>query len=508
MPLQQVHLRINDAATGKPTPVRVRITDADGNYHAPFGRLTDFATGPNQDVGGNVMIGMKKWAYIDGACEILLPPGELHFEIAKGPEFKPINETVTLLPGKMAMRFTIERWCNVREQGWYSGDTRVHYLSPDAALLEGQAEDLAVVNLLTRETTIRDSLDTLHRSIPNVLSFSGQAFARHAGGCGVALNTLNYRVLNHPVSLDLATLGLLHCHRIVYPLVLEANDDNWTTEDWCDQCHRKNGLVVSAYTGASTDFRSWESLATLMLGKVDALEVWPVDRVNWRLRLGSIFGSYYDLFDMDMLLPLVGASCKRSNGGEIGSMRTFAFIPLNQEFSYTNWIEAVRAGRTFVSTGPLLDFTIDGKVPMHTYNMPVIADKLQIRVEAKSAVRYDRLELLWNGNVIRSVTADISSPHRAELEHDLAVQESGWLAVRCVTEEAAGLPDCCPLAHSSPVAIRLANSPSWARQDSVRALLAQFDDMIAWTRTRTHPARPRLIGLYEKARTVFAKKLS
>src|SRR3954469_18029063 len=109
MNMQQVHLRVNDAATGKPTPVRIRITDPDGKYYAPFGRLTEFATGVNQDVGGNVMIGSKKWAYIDGTCEILLPPGLLHIEVTKGPEYKPINEEMTLIAGKMSFRLTIER---------------------------------------------------------------------------------------------------------------------------------------------------------------------------------------------------------------------------------------------------------------------------------------------------------------------------------------------------------------------------------------------------------------
>jgi len=154
--MQQVHLRINDAATGQPTPVRLRITDSNGNYYAPHGRLAEFATGVNQDVGGNVQIGAKKWAYIDGACEILLPPGQLHVEISKGPEFDPIDEEITLLAGKMSLRFTIERWYDLRKEGWHSGDARVHYLSPDAALLEGQAEDVAVVNLLVKETAIAD----------------------------------------------------------------------------------------------------------------------------------------------------------------------------------------------------------------------------------------------------------------------------------------------------------------------------------------------------------------
>src|SRR5262249_43088591 len=72
----------------------------------------------------------------------------------KGFEYKPIDETITLTPGKMSLRFTVERWCDMRKEGWYSGDTRVHFLSPDAALLEGQAEDVAVVNLLAAHTTI------------------------------------------------------------------------------------------------------------------------------------------------------------------------------------------------------------------------------------------------------------------------------------------------------------------------------------------------------------------
>ena len=43
--LQTVHVRVNDAATGQPTPVRIRFEGPGGEYFAPFGRLTEFATG-------------------------------------------------------------------------------------------------------------------------------------------------------------------------------------------------------------------------------------------------------------------------------------------------------------------------------------------------------------------------------------------------------------------------------------------------------------------------------
>src|SRR5439155_20878290 len=51
MSLQTVHLRINDAATGQPTPVRLRVTDLGGTYYAPFGHSAEFPHGRGEAVG-------------------------------------------------------------------------------------------------------------------------------------------------------------------------------------------------------------------------------------------------------------------------------------------------------------------------------------------------------------------------------------------------------------------------------------------------------------------------
>ena len=88
-----VHLRINDAATGKPTPARLRVLGPDGTYYAPFGRVAEFAWGRNEDVGGNLLVGSDRHTYIDGACEIRLPAGvPLRVQATKGPEFEPLDE--------------------------------------------------------------------------------------------------------------------------------------------------------------------------------------------------------------------------------------------------------------------------------------------------------------------------------------------------------------------------------------------------------------------------------
>src|SRR5260370_5810408 len=269
--MTNVHIRVNDAATNRPTPVRLRIADANGRTYPPLGRLAEFVTGRNEDVGGHLLLNRERFCYIDGSCEVPLPAGvPLTFDISKGPEYTPLRQTVTLGPGQMALRFVIERWRDLRTVGWHSGDTRCHFLSPHAALLEAQAEDLAVVQLLATETYITGKDGAGLPCIPNMLAFSGQQPALELPGCIVASNTLN----KHPV---LGSLALLHCHRAVFPLSFGGADatDDWSLADWCDQCHRKKGLVVWADPFQFESGIAPEALADLILGRIDAVECTP-----------------------------------------------------------------------------------------------------------------------------------------------------------------------------------------------------------------------------------------
>src|SRR5207244_9062042 len=90
--------------------------------------------------------------------------------------------------GQISLRLAIERWTDLRTQGWYSGDTQVFCIDPFAALLEGAAEDLAVVNVLAHErgSVVRDQY-----WVPNILAFSGQSAALERPGHLVVVNTLN-----------------------------------------------------------------------------------------------------------------------------------------------------------------------------------------------------------------------------------------------------------------------------------------------------------------------------
>ncbi|MFO0809600.1 MAG: hypothetical protein U0746_13330 [Gemmataceae bacterium] len=349
MPLQNVHIRINDAATGQPTPVRLRVTDSAGNYYAPFGHFNAFPVGPGEAVNGDVVIDHNRWAVIDGACEIALPAGELTIQATKGPEYTPLNETASLPPGKMALRFTISRTNDLPAEGWYGGDARCHEPSPHAAGLEAASEGLAVVHLLATERALLAADGNSYWCAPHLTAYSAQGSSLESHGSAICVGTAN----GHP---HLGMLALLHTHRIVYPLSFGGSDatDDWSLEDWCGQAHRKGGLVVWVDAGGLRRGQGSEALANAILGEVDAVEL--ADDVPATLEVWKL------LANAGVVLPLVGASAKDSNRTPLGAWRTYARLPAGEPFSLGGWIDAVRAGRTYVTAGPLVRFAVDGRV--------------------------------------------------------------------------------------------------------------------------------------------------
>jgi hypothetical protein len=501
--LTTVHLRVNDSATGAATPVRLRVTNAEGEYFAPLGRLTTFATGRGLSVGGNVQIGTKNYALIGGTCEIALPPGNSLVEFSKGPEYRPESVETELLPGKLALRFNIERWIDLRNQGWYSGDTRSHYLSPAAALLEGAAEDLAVVNVLSFDDTITDSFGKKYKTLPNILDFSGQEPALMRPGHLVVFNTHN----THPV---LGSLGLLNCHRGVFPLSFGGTDsvDDWTLRDWCGQCHRKGGLVV--WTRPWHEWRDLtlgEPLADAILGDIDAFEIDYFEDSPY-----DVLSDWYDLLNCGCRLSLVGASGKDGNGLALGSTRTYARLQPGEELTYRNWIEAIRAGRTFATNGPLLSFTVNGLDPGSTVDLKEPGEMVRVSAEARSVVPFEHLEIVAGGKVIASVSAT-GPPCSATLDLELPVSESGWIAARC---RGSHLLPHRPapqrvFAHSSPVLLRVVGQPATVNAEAAGRLSKQLTLLLKWVTNEaccpTDKHRAALTEVFASARQHLQRQL-
>ncbi len=421
-----VHLRINDAATGQPTPVRLQICDDAGTYYPPLGRLAEFATGRGEDVGLNLKLpGGDRFAIIDGTCEIVLPASvPLRVRLFKGIEYLPIDETITLRPGQMAIRFSIQRIGGFPFEDWQSADMRAHATTPHTAALEGAAEGLQRIELLaTRQLCLMQDGNT-YETYPNLAAFSGQGKALSAQGCDVVVNTFH----SHPV---LGSLALLNCHRTIFPLSFGEpfDSDDWSLIDWADQCHRKRGLVVWAdpfrvgHAGQSPSASNdKEAFLAAILGKIDALELLAPGPTP------QFFRGYIRLLELGIRLPLVGASAKESNRSSLGAMRSYA--NLREPTTYT---EAVRAGRTFVTNGPLLTATVNG---LGIGEQVTISRGTSITLvaEAVSVGPFERLEWMVNGQVkAESLAVADGNIVRAKCECDVTIDQNSWAAARVIS---------------------------------------------------------------------------
>ncbi len=457
-----VHLRINDSTTGKPTPVRLRISSPEGVAFAPLGRSVEFPTGRNEAVGGHLKLGSERWFYFDGSCEIPLPSGiPLRVQVTKGPEYQPLDEKVTLGSGQLSLRFAISRVFDWRKLNYYSGDSRCHFLSPHAGLLEMMAEDLDIANALAIPFTMLALDGNAYTTAPDLLAFSGQQPALAApSGSAFVVNTVN----SHPV---LGKVGLLHSHRAIFPLTFGAPEDtdDWSICDWCDQCHRKGGLTVwvNPFESAA-NLIGGEALVAAILGKIDAIEADPGPRSI------PLLPWLYRLWNVGVWVPIVGGSGKDNNRTPLGAMRTYAHV--TGEFSLQGWIEAIRKGHTFVTSAPFVELEVNGHRPGETVDTE---SAVTITARAASLVPFERLEIVANGEVIASAPEENNQPlgtWSVILQHEYTPDRSTWIAARCVGKGV--------FAHTSPIEVRMKNQPFRPQEPAITSLRRLVEQTREW----------------------------
>jgi hypothetical protein len=239
-------------------------------------------------------------------------------------------------------------------------------------------------------------------------------------------------------------------------------------------------------------------LADLILGKVDGLDVEDFGTGP------DVLADWYQLLNAGFLVPLVGGSGKWDCRTALGRIRTYARLGPMQSLIYGSWIEAVRAGRTFVTMGPLLSFQCNGVEPGGVLELLRGMEKVRIRAEATSAAAFERLEVVANGVVISGAAAQ-GQPARALVEAELAMPGGGWLAARCVSDSKIGARGVgTATAHTSAVGVRVKSVASKADPTAVAMLKCKLRCALDWLGSEgvfeNIEQRERLTGILECAR--------
>jgi hypothetical protein len=461
-----------DDATNQPVPCRAHFRSIHGvpyQPHGHHGHVNSNLETWHIDVGGDLRLGQDSYAYIDGRCQGWLPRGEVLVDVARGYEYEPLRQRVTIEPGQRRLELRLRRWTDMNQQRWFSGDTHVHFLSTQGSLREARAEDLNVVNLLQSQW---GSLFT------NTEDFSGEPVYSTDRQTVVWANQENRQhILGH--------LILLGLKEPVYPWCSDGPSEaelggtlETTLSHWADACHAQGGTVVIPHFPNPNG----EPAVLVSTGRADAVEMIRSDPFNHL--------EYYRYLNAGYRIPLVGGTDKMSSEVAVGQYRTYVFVPSDEEFSYDSWCHNLRAGRTFLSGGPLLECSVDGAAIGDTVKLPASGGTVEVHARAQSILPIHTLQVIHNGEVVADTT-DLHGTRELNLQAQVGVSGPGWICAR------VGGPNYQQLkhhdvwnrgifAHTSPIYLACGDRSDPADRDSLQYMLTLVEGSLEYVR-RTAP---------------------
>lgn len=484
---------------GKPIAARVYLKDASGKSLFP---------------DGSIARGRKEpFFHASGQFQITLPPAKYTIEVVKGFEYHPVIKAVDLNYIELRDRTTVEtivlkRLVDMPAKGWYSGDVHMHpnhregelYMTMEDCQLLAAGEDIRVANLLisNRQYTTR--------------VFDTEFF--RDGAVDPASTDASMMVVQEEFRNTSDMYGhmpLLRINRLVEPFFTGERpywEDYPPNYSIAKRVQEMGGVVSYAHPASRIGVLVGPHLARefpidLALGVVNGLDL--VSNMDEE----AATYLYYRVLNSGLKCTAsagtdtqmdVTSSNSISGGGKV-------YVKIEPPLTYEKWIDGFKAGRTFVSNGPLLSLLVDGKEPGAEIAING-RTRLNITSEALSLAPMQSLELVVNGEVVARAEPSQEGTV-AKLSHVLELDQSAWIAARV---RGAGhrrvMNDSQLYAHTSPVYCHRDGKPVALAKDAA-IVIAWIDLLIADVkkspRFATEARRQEVLNLFDKGRAYYEK---
>ena len=471
--VHKVRIRVVDKASGAPVGVRLHLHGEQGEYLPPKGYHRRVNPTWFEDNYAEFANRLNQYAYVDGSCEADLPHGRVYVDISRGYEVTPIRRHIDVGPDTDEVRFELQRVLDWRGRGWVTADTHVHFLSPATAQLEGSAEDVNVVNLLASQWG---------EMFSNVGDFDGRTThgATESGSDGeflVRVGSENrMQVLGH-----ISLLG--YSGQMIHPLCSGGPSESAigdalevTMADWAKRCAEQDGLVVMPHAPNP----QCERAADIVLGLVHAMEMMTFNPHEAQINPYGI-ADWYRFLNLGYHLPVVGGSDKMRASSLLGGVRTYTQLG-DRDFTYENWMQATRAGHTFVTVGPLVDMDVEGCAPGSQLKLPDSSGTVSVSWQAESVrVPIRAVEVIVGGETVDVHRPD--NPMAARGTCEVQVSASTWIGVRVRGRYGADDNRHDDIAaHTSVVQLLCGKQPIYAPKQALD-VLKQIEGAIAFVDT-------------------------
>ncbi len=418
----RLHLIVKDE-NGVQTPVRVGLYDATGKLPLP----SDDATTVKwlEDIrkvvdlmpvsGGPWPSKYRRLFYIDGDYRAKLPAGTYQLVVSHGMEYRVVQQSINIKANEdNALAVRLQRWTNMPAKGWYSGDNHMHYGRGHARddrniLLHTQAEDLHVSSLLQMGNPVTTHYDQYNWG-PEAIVGEGPYYLV-------------------PGQEDPRTLRVGHTLQLNIPEPVRYQDKYFLYHPVFEKVHSLGGVTGYAH---ATDYQSkvFNSLGGLALdvpyGLIDVVEVLSGPREQeekpW-------FGDlWFDFLNLGYKLSPSAGTDYMDLGKQPGAARSYVYLGKN--YSVQSWFDGLQAGRSFATTGPMLQLDINGMGPGEQLD---IRSGALLKVAATASVNPDmdslvRLALYEQGDLITEAWSQDGS-ETLELNYRATTNRGTWFVL-------------------------------------------------------------------------------
>jgi hypothetical protein len=349
--------------------------------------------------------------YVESGFDVRVPPGDYTVTLSKGFEYKKQEQHITVAAGAAVKQsFRMERWTDMPDRGWYSSDDHIH-------LRRSPGDDKAIVRWLAAE-------DIHVGNLLQMGDFFSTYFSQYAFGDAGRYQEGDRVLVSGQEEPRTPEIG--HTISLGAREFVRMSRDYYSFDRIFDRVHELGGLTGFAHQGMS--FHGYRGMTlNILRGKIDFLEL-----AQFCVPEGPLpVEHYYRFLDMGYKVTALAGSDFPWCGpkfAQIGNARFYAYA--GKPFRYDRFFDAVRAGHTFVTTGPMVFLTVNGKMPGDTLAV-ARGSKLHIEAEGTGTV-----QIIGHSKVLGQ------APGKVAL--DLPVNTGVWIAAR--VDNGPG-----QVAHTTPV---------------------------------------------------------
>ena len=448
-PTGTLSLKIIDVGKNEPVTARISLEQLGGKFHAPPRALYR-------------ALGSTAHFYCDKEARWDLPAGNYTLRAWRGPEYRPHSFSFTIKPGtSLEQVVPLERFANPAASGWYSGENHIHanygygewYNSPQTMLEQCSGEDLRVCNFMVANPNTDGIFDREF--------FSGKP-DRLSNGETILYWNQEFR------STIWGHMTLVNLQQLVEPIMtgFKETTNPWdvpTNSDIADRAHWQPGHVNYTHIAFNPDdpydgaYAGKGIPVDVAMGKIDSVDI--------NLAYAASTKVWYRLLNCGFHLPAsAGTDCflNRIRSALPGGDRVY--VKIDGQLTYPAWIEGLRAGRSFVSNGPMLEFLVNGKLAGETISLGQPGE-VHVTGKALSQFPMDRVELIQGGRVAVALTI-AEDKMSATVDQRIKFDRSGWLALRVQGKGHRDHPQATLEAHTSPVYVQVKGTTPAAREDA------------------------------------------